>query len=73
MNEQILWPILQEARQSATSGESGAHFDLDVYEAKLAELIVRECIDIISPYALHMENYDGGHPITDIKNHFGVK
>lgn len=40
---------------------------------KFAELIVRECIDVISPYALHMENFDGGHPIADIKKHFGVE
>jgi hypothetical protein len=40
---------------------------------KFAELIVRECIDIISPYALRMENFDGGHPIAEIKQHFGVE
>ena len=40
---------------------------------QFAELIVRECIDIISPYALRMENFDGGHPITEIKQHFGVE
>ena len=42
-------------------------------EIKFAELIVRECIDIISPYAIRMENFDGGHPITDLKKHFGVE
>ena len=40
---------------------------------KFAELIVRECIDIVSPYAIRMENFDGGHPITDLKKHFGVE
>ena len=40
---------------------------------KFAELIVRECIDIISPYALRMENFDGGQPIADLKKHFGVE
>lgn len=40
---------------------------------KFAELIVRECIDIISPYAIRMENFDGGHPIADLKKHFGVE
>ena len=39
----------------------------------LAELIVRECIDIVSPYAVRMENFDGGHPIADLKKHFGVE
>lgn len=38
-----------------------------------AKLIVRECVDIISPYAVKMENFDGGHPITDLKKHFGVE
>ena len=40
---------------------------------KFAELIVRECIDIVSPYAIRMENFDGGHPIDDLKKHFGVE
>ena len=40
---------------------------------KFAELIVQECIDVISPYAVRMENFDGGHPITDLKKHFGVE
>lgn len=40
---------------------------------KFAELIIQECIDIISPYALRMENFDGGHPITDIRKNFGVE
>ena len=45
----------------------------DEFLEKFAELIVRECIDIISPYAIRMENFDGGHPITDLKKHFGVE
>ena len=42
--------------------------------AKFAELIVRECIDIISPYTVRM-NKPGeiGHPIQEIKEHFGVE
>ena len=40
---------------------------------KFAELIVRECIDIVSPYAIRMENFNGGHPVTDLKKHFGVE
>jgi len=43
--------------------------------AKFAELIVRECIDIISPYTVRMsrpgEEYL--HPIQEIEQHFGVK
>ena len=45
----------------------------EIYDKKFAELIVRECIDIVSPYAIRMENFDGGHPITDLKKHFGVE
>jgi hypothetical protein len=42
---------------------------------KFAELIVRECIDIIAPYTVRMsrpgEEYL--HPIQEIKDHFGVE
>jgi hypothetical protein len=42
---------------------------------RTAELIVRECIDIIAPYTVRMsrpgEEYL--HPIQEIKQHFGVK
>ena len=47
----------------------------DCFAEKFAELIVRECIDIISPYTVRMsrpgEEYL--HPIQEIKKHFGVK
>lgn len=43
-----------------------------VYE-RFAELIVKECIDIVSPYAIRMDDFDGGHPIADLKKHFGVE
>ena len=42
---------------------------------KFAELIVRECIDIIAPYTVRMsrpgEEYL--HPIQEIRKNFGVK
>jgi hypothetical protein len=42
---------------------------------RTAELIVRECIDIISPYTVRMsrtgEEYL--HPIQEIKKHFGME
>jgi uncharacterized protein YutE (UPF0331/DUF86 family) len=42
---------------------------------RFAELIVQECIDIISPYTVRMsrpgEEYL--HPINEIKKHFGVE
>jgi hypothetical protein len=40
---------------------------------KFALLIVQECIDIVSPYAVRMDDFDGGHPIADLKKHFGVE
>ena len=47
------------------------HFDTQ----KFAELIVQDCIDIISPYSVRMsrpgEEYL--HPIQEIKEHFGVE
>ena len=46
-----------------------------IYNEKFAELIVRECIDIIAPYSVRMsrpgEEYL--HPIQEIKKHFGVE
>ena len=47
------------------------HADLEEVE-KFAELIISECIDIIGPYAVRMDDFDGGHPIADLKKHFGV-
>jgi hypothetical protein len=42
---------------------------------EFAQLIVQECIDIISPYTVRMsrpgEEYL--HPINEIKKHFGVE
>ena len=42
---------------------------------KFAQLIINECIDIISPYTVKMsrpgEEYL--HPINEIKKHFGVE
>ena len=44
------------------------------FNKKFAELIVRECIDIISPYTVRMsrpgEEYL--HPIQEIRKNFGV-
>jgi len=47
------------------------HFDTE----KFAQLIVQECIDIISPYTVRM-NRPGEeflHPISEIKKRFGVE
>ena len=49
--------------------------ELQAFAEKFAQLIVQECIDIISPYTVIMsrpgEQYL--HPIQEIKKNFGVK
>ena len=70
MNERIQ-ELLIEAHRQTKGGIYTGH--ISDWTEKFAELIVRECIDIISPYAVKMENFDGGHPIADLKKHFGVE
>ena len=71
MNERIK-ELAEQARKHFPKTESSGEFWV-FDEAKFAELIVQECIDIVSPYAVRMENFDGGHPIADLKKHFGVE
>jgi hypothetical protein len=42
---------------------------------KFAELIVQDCIDILSPYTVNMNRIGEEylHPIQEIKKNFGVK
>ena len=58
----------------ATEGPENVFF-YQISNDKFAELIVQECIDIISPYTVRMsrpgEEYL--HPIQEIKEHFGVE
>jgi hypothetical protein len=70
MNERIQELAEQAGYQADMFGIG--HWDMPECK-KFAELIVRECIDIVSPYAIRMENFDGGHPIDDLKKHFGVE
>jgi len=59
-------------RVDAVPNESMAYtyFDTNMF----AQLIVQECIDLISPYTVRMsrpgEEYL--HPILEIRKHFGV-
>ena len=68
MNERI-----RELAEQA--GWDNHHSKFDTRIKKFAELIVQECIDIISPYTIRMsrpgEEYL--HPILEIKENFGVK
>ena len=59
--------------EETTNKQISKNAELDAFAEKFAELIVKECIDIVSPYAIRMENFDGGHPIADLKKHFGVE
>ena len=72
MNERIK-ELAEQAEQWADNQNFYASDYQDYMMEKFAELIVRECIDIVSPYAIRMENFDGGHPIADLKKHFGVE
>jgi hypothetical protein len=71
MNERIkqLWDTAAKL-ESDPSWEGQTRFI-----EKFADLIVTECIDIISPYTVRMsrpgEEYL--HPILEIKKHFGVE
>ena len=68
MNERI-----RELAEQA--GWDNHHSKFDTRIEKFAEMIVQECIDIISPYTIRMsrpgEEYL--HPILEIKENFGVK
>ena len=71
MNERIK-KLAEQAGSTHKQSLGVYQFYTDELE-KFAELIVQECVDIISPYAIRMENFDGGHPIAEIKQHFGVE
>jgi hypothetical protein len=75
MNEKIKQLALQADAYAHLTGEGMMYQKTrERYTEKFAELIVRECIDIISPYTVRM-NKPGeiGHPIQEIKQHFGVE
>jgi hypothetical protein len=69
MNERI-----RELAEQAEFSERDLQIQGDNFQ-RFAELIVQECIDIISPYTVRMgrpgEEYL--HPILEIRKHFGVE
>lgn len=73
MNERIRELAEQARIKDHWSIDEARYLTNYLDEKKFAELIVGECIDIVSPYAIRMENFDGGHPIADLKKHFGVE
>ena len=75
MKESVLWPILQQAREYATSTiDDGTNFDVDKFHNKFAELIVEECAEVGFD---SVEDGDDGDAIMkrvhdNILKHFGV-
>ena len=73
MNERIRLLAEQAGFMESWYSESGDDCEQEL--KKFAELIVQECIDIISPYTIRMgrpgEEYL--HPIQEIRKHFGVE
>lgn len=82
MNEKIVELYGQAWTYACDASKDYPHEDFitdsvrfkNLHIEKFAEMIVAECIDIISPYTVRM-NKPGeiGHPIQEIKEHFGVK
>jgi len=72
MNERI--KLLAEQAGYTKDMFGIGHWDMPECQ-KFAELIVQECIDIISPYTVRMsrpgEEYL--HPIQEIKKNFGIE
>ena len=70
MNERFEQMMLE-----ATKDMPQGYYVPGEYFQKFAELIVQECIDIISPYTVRMsrpgEEYL--HPIQEIRKNFGVE
>ncbi len=75
MNERIKQLIVQSGNGQFHNDKCYPHIGSRTLEdwKKFAELIISECIDIIGPYAVRMDDFDGGHPIADLKKHFGVE
>jgi enoyl-CoA hydratase/carnithine racemase len=84
MNERIRQLADEAEAQYCDLGDASCFKRLGLVEAvvfkpedleKFAQLIVQECIDLISPYTVSM-NRPGEeylHPILEIRKHFGVK
>ena len=71
MNERIKELAEQSGLLGPTSRIGNSHEATE----KFAELIVQDCIDILSPYTVNMNRIGEEylHPIQEIRKHFGVK
>jgi hypothetical protein len=72
MNERIK-ELVRQAESTANEGTVffGQEYT-DMYMAKFAELIVRECCDMVNRHTQH-NNPNDCLLVLDIKEHFGVK
>ena len=73
MNENIK-KLGEQVLKEVAPPEIEFKFQMSPAVQRFAELIIQECCDIISPYTVRM-NKPGeiGHPILEIKKHFGVE
>ena len=75
MNQRIKELAEQATSYADTLDVADQRIYQEIRDREFAELIVQECIDIISPYTIRMsrpgEEYL--HPILEIKRNFGVK
>jgi hypothetical protein len=65
MNERI-----RKLAEQAETKEVGYYF---FDREKFAELIIQECVDIITPYSWRLPGEEYPHPISVIKDRFGIK
>jgi len=65
MNERI-----RKFAEQAETKEVGYYF---FDREKFAELIIQDCIDIITPYSWRLPGEEYPHPISVIKDRFGIK
>ncbi len=83
MNERIR-ELSEQAEKYADDNFRGEPTWSEAFESKFAELIVRECIDIVKPTEHHevwAEDYVGGleglelldNRVAKLKEHFGVE
>jgi hypothetical protein len=73
MNERIK-ELSEQAEKYADDWFRGEPTWSEAFESKFAELVIQECIDIISPYTVRMSRpgEEFLHPISEIKKHFGL-
>jgi len=65
MNERI-----RKLAEQAETKEVGYYF---FDREKFAELIIQDCIDIITPHSWRLPGEEYPHPISVIKDRFGIK